>query len=416
MRSSRVAKKAFDAASLRTATVALTCIVLLLPFATKCWAQAPSYSVLYSFQCGPNDGEYPNGNLIADSGGNLYGTTMSGGAFEQGTAYELSADGTETVLHSFAGPPADGTYPQAGLVRDAAGNLYGTTVYGGSFGDGDGTVFEVSASGEETVLYNFGGFLTDGVFPEAGLVRDDAGNLYGTASVGGAFRDGTVFRVSSAGKETVLLSFDGSDGWGPGGGLVRDSAGNLYGTTIEGGESGCPDGCGTVFVLEKTGQEKVLYGFSGPPADGSNPSGNLLRDTEGNLYGATAYGGRGPSCISELGCGTVFKVTPSGEETVLYSFSGGADGGVPPGGLIEDSKGNLYGTAGIGGDLTCGFVGCGVVFELSSTGKEKVLHTFTGPPSDGNGPGALLLSGNAFYGTTGEGGAYNCGTVFKITP
>jgi uncharacterized repeat protein (TIGR03803 family) len=332
--------------------------------------------------------------------------------------YELSANGTETVLHSFAGPPADGATPGAGLVRDGAGNLYGTTVYGGAFGYGDGTVFEVSASGAETVLYDFGQSSSDGVLPQGGLVRDAVGNLYGTTTDGGASGDGTVFRLSPTGKETVLESFDISDGWSPQGNLI-DGTGGLIGATLQGGGgSACLHGCGTVFMVDEAGQETVLYSFAGAPADGADPTGSLLRDGAGNLYGTTAYGGQDTACdfSNGTGCGTVFKLTPSGQETVLHGFSGGAGGAGPAAGLVEDSKGNLYGAAGFGGDRTCASGGCGVVFELSPTGKEKVLYTFTGPPSVGNGPGALLLSGNAFYGTTGEGGAYNCGTIFRITP
>ena len=382
------------------------------------WAQAQNYSVLYSFQCEPSDGAYPYGNLIADSAGNLYGTTINGGSLNFGTVFELSAGGTETILHNFLGSPVDGAWPYAGLVRDDLGNFYGTTYYGGAFDavdGGEGTVFEVPASGAESVLHSFGQSASDGTLPMSTLLRDGAGNLYGTTSNAVSERGGIVFKVSGTGKETVLYAFGGSSGESPLAGLIHDTAGNLYGTTSEGGSGA---GNGTVFELAKAGQEAVLHDFGGSPSDGAGPAGPLLRDSAGNLYGTTLYGGREVTCVGNAtGCGTVFRVAPDGTETVLLSFEGQAGGGVPYGNLVEDKNGNLYGTASLGGSFTCSRIGCGVVFELSAAGKERMLHQFAGPPTDGEEPLAGLLQvGDALYGTTTQGGANGCGTVYQVTP
>jgi uncharacterized repeat protein (TIGR03803 family) len=387
--------------------------------------QAQSYSVVYSFQCGPNDGSGPYGDLIADSVGNLYGTTQFGGSsatpetLGYGTVFEVSATGTEAVLHSFAGPPTDGSQPYAGLVRDAAGNLYGTTAYGGAYDYG--TVFEVAASGAETILHSFTGG-KDEAQPLGNLLLDSSGNLYGTAAGEFTGQFGTVFRLAPSGKIMELYTFAGTpnDGSFPRSGLIHDGAAGLYGTT----EGGGLYLSGTVFELNKAGPDTILYNFTGE-SDGGGPAANLIHDAAGNLYGTTIEGGNTPAgCDFDtyFGCGTVFKVTPGGQETVLYAFTGGADGGVPFSDLVMDSKGNLYGTASIGGisnNELCAGDGepvCGVVFQVSAAGKEKVLHSFTGVP-DGSQPyGGLLRLGNNLYGTTYIGGTEQCGTVYRVTP
>jgi uncharacterized repeat protein (TIGR03803 family) len=218
----------------------------------------------------------------------------------------------ETILHSFTGTGGDGALPMAGLVRDAAGNLYGTTVegraYGGQCGGfgGCGTIFKIDPTGKETVLYVFTGE-TDGQAP-GGLLRDLAGNLYGTTAFGGAGAAGTVFKLDASGKKTVLYSFTGgTDGDEPVGPLVRDKGGNFYGVTNVGGGKGCSSGCGTVFKLSKAGKETILYRFTGG-VDGAYPVAGLLRDKAGNLYGTTLYGGDAKVCSP--GCGVVFEVTP----------------------------------------------------------------------------------------------------------
>jgi uncharacterized repeat protein (TIGR03803 family) len=326
-----------------------------------------------------------------------------------------------TVLHTFAGPPTDGERPLAGLIRDGAGNLYGTTVTGGAYGGG--VVFKLSATGTYTVLHSFTGGGTGGI--HAGLVRDAADNLYGTTEGAGAFGRGVVFELNPSGTETVLHSFNGADGELPSGGLLRDAAGNLYGTA-----GGGASGDGVVFELIRcssvpSGYEprvRVLYSFTGG-ADGFLPLAGVIRDGEGNLYGTTYFGGTKSGACQNGGCGVVFKLSPTGIETVLHTFDW-ADGGNPVAGLVQDAAGNLYGTTSGGGveSSACQTYsgGCGVVFELirGDSGYDfKVLYTFTGG-ADGGGPGAGLIrdpAGN-LYGTASVGGSGGVGVVFKLTP
>jgi uncharacterized repeat protein (TIGR03803 family) len=320
--------------------------------------------ILYSFAGGTADGADPNGGLIIDGAGNLYGTTGRGGADGLGTVFEVSATGTERVLHSFVGGPTDGSNPAAGLVVDGAGNLYGTTYGGGA--SGLGTVFEVSATGAERILHSFAGGAADGANPSARLVIDSAGNLYGTTYGGGASGLGTVFEVSATGAERILHSFAGglTDGASPDAGLLLDGD-ILYGTTSSGsfltaqnGGAACTNnsGCGTVFGLGINGfPQYTVHAFVGGPTDGQDPVGGLLLGSDGNLYGTTYTGGANAN-----GAGTVFQITPAGE-TVLYSFAGGTtDGAGPAGGLAMDSAGNLYGTTQAGGAS-----GAGTVFEIN---------------------------------------------------
>ncbi len=418
-------------------------------------SKAPNYSLLYAFTGA--DGELPQGHVIRDRAGNLYGTTFNGGDLSGcggsgcGVVFKLDRSGKETVLYSFKGG-ADGAFPATDLLRDDWGNLYGTTHGGGdvsvtvcSFNPGCGVVFKVDPTGKETVLYAFTGG-TDGLGPSSGLVRDDAGNLYGTTILGGDLSVvcppfspipgcGVVFKLDPTGKETVLHAFTGGvDGYAPYGDLLRDEAGDLYGAAGNGGDvSGfCSEvvepatgflGCGTLFKLDHTGRFTVLHTFNG--ADGGPfPDGWLVQDNAGNLYGMTGNGGDLSGC-SNLGCGVVFKLDKKGKETVLYSFTGGADGAETLGGVVGDAAGNLYGTTNYGGEFSgslCAGAGCGVAFKLDPTGKETVLYTFTGS-ADGLNPQAGLLQdeeGN-FYGTTYGGGdtsscspPYGCGVVFKI--
>jgi len=317
-------------------------------------------TVLYSFTGGA-DGGKPVAGLVRDGAGNLYGTAANGGVAPTGecpngcgVVFKVSPTGTETVLHSFTGP--DGVIPYSGLVRDRAGNLYGTTANGAA--SGDGVVFKLSPAGTETVLYSFTGG-ADGAVPVAGLMRDGAGNLYGTTQYGGASGNGVVFELircdtAPSGYDfKVLYAFtEQKDGYLPQGGVVQDAVGNLYGTASRGGYWDV----GVVFKLSLTGAETILHTFNG--ADGDDPVAGLIRDSAGNLYGTTysgAYGG-----------GVVFKVSPSGTETVLYSFTGGADGAYPLAGLVRDGAGNLYGTTQFGGAGHCEYgSGCGVVFRLT---------------------------------------------------
>jgi uncharacterized repeat protein (TIGR03803 family) len=315
------------------------------------------------------------------------------------------------VLHSFA-DSSDGEYPDAPLITDSAGNLYGTAqeggVSGGCNGFGCGVVFEMTTAGAETELYTFTGG-DDGAFPMAALLPDGNGGFYGTAQGGGADRLGVVFDLSSDGAETVLHTFaGGSDGDGPESALIADKSGNLYGTTKQGGGACSGFGCGTVYEITPAGTETVLYAFTGG-TDGSNPVAGLIRDKSGNLYGTTEFGGDASGC-GGTGCGTVFKLAPGGALTVLYTFAGSKDGGQPVASLVADSTGNLYGTT-----LFWGADGYGVVFQLAPNGKERVLHTFTNG-DDGAYPwGALLKIGkDKFASTASGGGATDFGTVFKI--
>lgn len=378
-------------------------------------AQAQSYTILYSFQCEPNDGAYPLG-IVRDGTGNLYGISAEGGNQGYGTIFELSATGAESVLHSFAGSPKDGQAPVGGLIRDGAGNLYGATVAGGAFGYG--SVFKLAVTGQETLMHSFLGTRADGQSPAGGVVRDTGGNFYGLSG-GGVFKKGVVYKITPNRNESVLYNFGANyaDGQYPSASLVSDTAGNLYGVTSQGGVHSA----GTVFELSAVGMETVLHSFSGVPGDGANPAGGLIRDQAGNLSGSTFDGGSGGCTIgSGSGCGVVFRLNAKGKEAVLYNFTEVPDGAGPLGALVRDSAGNMYGTTYYGGTGSCddgNGIGCGVIFKVTSTGQESVLYNFTGTP-DGAYPQAPVVrdSEGNLYGTTYYGGAYGCGTVFKYTP
>jgi uncharacterized repeat protein (TIGR03803 family) len=428
----------------------------LLPGAGGKWNE----SVLYSFT-GGTDGANPVAGLVLDTAGNLYGTTASGGITGQGiectysftedscgVVFELSRGSngrwTEQVLHSFAGYPTDGQTPVAGLVFDAAGNLYGTTNGGGTYGSElTGTVFELSPSlngnWKETVLYSFSGG-TDGGSPLAALIFDSAGNLYSTTEYGGdpncnpdqdITTCGVVFELSPNSKggwsESVLHTFSYVDGAYPLGALVFDTVGNLYGTTPVGPGFACNGGCGIVFRLEHdTWDETMIYNFAGA-SDGAEPVAGLVFDGNGNLYGTTQYGGGLASC--GLGCGTVFELSPrsSGKwsERILHRFGSPADqnndGIQPVSSVLLDQVGNVYGTTESGGNQSCYFfLGCGTVFRLSASpiGKwtPSLLYTFS-LSTLGTNPVAGFLSDGAgnFFGTAQTGGAANYGIAFELT-
>jgi uncharacterized repeat protein (TIGR03803 family) len=356
------------------------------------------FTVVYSFTDG-NDGGYSQASLIQDSAGNLYGTTHLGGVNNAGTVFVVSPGGTETVLYAFA-DGSDGGYPTAGLVRDKAGNLYGTT-YGG--GSGYGVVFKVTPEGTETVLHAFAGG-GDGANPLAGLIADKDGNLYGTTTYGGPAGDGTVFKIAAGNTETVLYAFTGgADQANPVASLVEDTAGNLFGTTC----SGLLHQNGTVFEVSKKAAYKTLHAFNGEN-DGGCLEGSLVLDSTGNLYGTAAYAGVN-------GAGVAFELAKSGAENVLYAFTGGKDGGYPDSSLVRDKAGNLYGTTEGGGGAGGGVNGAGVVFKLATNGTERVLHEFTGG-NDGANPEAGLFIGKdrALYGTARNAGVSGAGVVFKL--
>jgi uncharacterized repeat protein (TIGR03803 family) len=377
-------------------------VVLVLGVVTIPSAQAQTFTLLYNFTDGP-DGAYPYAGLVRDAAGNLYGTTYycNCNSSYYGVVFKVDTSGTEIVLYSFAGS-SDGAYPYAGLVLDSAGNLYGTTEVGGA--SGNGTVFKVDTSGSETVLHSFAGGTTDGCNPVGGLLRDKAGNLYGTTEDCGAHGKGTVFEVDTSGTETVLHSFAGgsSDGAYPlYTSLVMDKNGNFYGVTEEGGTSSS----GVVYELTKGGALTVLHSFAGGK-DGCYVLGTPALDKAGNLYGATE--GCGSSQM-----GIAWKVSKKGTETVLHNFAGGSsDGEYPWAGVILDARGNLYGVTVLGGPNSGG-----TVYELNKKGTLTVLHSFS-YNEDGAFPiGGLIrdAKGN-FYGTASVGGKWTVGTVWKLAP
>ncbi len=388
---------------------------------------AQTETVLYRFcslqYCA--DGTTPGATLVLDGSGNLYGTAEGGNSeFYGGVVFKVSSGGAESLVYDFSAI-TQGVAPNGALARDASGNFYGTTA-GGGYDQGKckryygcGVVYKLSG-GVEQVLYTFHG-TTDGLEPNGGLVLDSSGNIYGTTYRSGnkGTGSGLVFKVSSSGSQTVLHQFGTGKGDGrmPTSGLLMDSKGNLYGTTSEGGADGnygpglnCTNRCGTVYEITAAGQEKVLYAFKGSQySDGAAPFASLIMDKQGNLYGTTYAGGA-------YGFGTIFKLTPSGQETVLYSFVGLPDAGNPVGRLLMDSQGNLFGTTSYGGTFDYG-----AVFELSASGKESLLYSFTGG-EDGAYPfDGLIMDGSGnLFGTTELGGNFGnscplgCGVVFKV--
>ncbi len=384
---------------LAAASAALVLAVLLVfGVMTTPSAQAQTFTDLYNFT-GPTDGGYPYAGVVRDAAGNLYGTTYYGGTSGYGTVFQVDKKGTETVLHNFTNG-TDGGYPIAGLIRDEAGNLYGTTSSGGAHNLG--TVFKVNRKGTETVLHSFAGGSTDGCDPYQGVIQDKAGNFYGTTYACGASGGGTVFKLSKQGTLTLLHNFAGgpSDGTAPlYGSLLMDKTGNLYGVTEVGGTAGQ----GVLYKVNTKGTVRVLHNFVNAPTDGCYPLGSVTMDKMNNIYGTTK------SCGTS-GAGVVWKVNKKGAESVLYSFTGGADGASPFAGVILDAKGNVYGDTEAGGAS-----GLGAVYELSKKGTETVLHSFA--ESDGGTPygGVIMDAKGTLYGTTETGGSGNYGVVWQIT-
>jgi uncharacterized repeat protein (TIGR03803 family) len=348
-----------------------------------------NFGLLYSFAGGSGDAADPYHTLIQGSDGDFYGTTLAGGTSNVGTIFKVTPNGTESVFYSFA------SIPYSGLVQSSDGNIYGTTASGGT--SGRGTVFKITPSGTQSVLYSFPAGSSD---PYTGLIQGSDGNFYGTTGAGGTNDDGTVFKITPSGTETVLHVFPktGSDGETPYAGVIQGSDGNLYGTTYFGGANGL----GTVFKVTPGGTETVLYSFAAGN-DGEHPYAGVTQGSDGNFYGTTYQGGTS-------GLGTVFKITPSGTETVLYSFAGSSDGANPEAGLIQGTDGNFYGTT-----LQGGAGGLGTVFKITPSGAETVLHAFAGS-SDGANPSANLVQGSdgTLYGSTGAGGTKGFGTFFKV--
>jgi uncharacterized repeat protein (TIGR03803 family) len=413
-----------SAAKRQIAGIALVAVAFVVTTFAAQSAHAQTFTSLYSFPAGPagpgSSGAYPGAtNLLMNSSGDLIGTTQSGGdqscnpAYGCGVVWVLSPTGSETVLHQFHGSASgDGSDP-GGLVADTkTGLLYGLASGGGAESggcvSGCGTVFSINSAAKETTLHSFTGS-PDGDLPLGTLVLDPAGNLFGVTFYGGNPSSGsgygTVFEVNSSGQESVFYSFTAPpDGSNPNGSLVRDSAGNLYGTTTYGGSGSCNNGflpgCGIVFKVDSSGHETVLYNFTGG-ADGQYP-GSLTIDAAGNLYGKAGYNSYGE----------VFKIDTAGTFSILYNGSFAA--------LIESiilgPSGSFYGTATAGNSSCSG--GCGSVFQLaqnsSGTWRGRILHAFDG--TDGSEPDSLILNNGVIYGTTYMGGSSNYGTIFKLVP
>lgn len=384
--------------------------------------------MLFSFTYA--DGAEPSTSLLLDAKGDLFGTAKTGGPHGQGDVFELEREPnggwTFKILHAFGSPmqgAVDGVEPESGLIADAKGNLYGTTYSGGKHAGG--TVFELSekdGAWSEKILYSFGAFAEDGIEPKGRLLRDSAGNLYGTAFFGGKYIvGGAVFElIPKAGEwtEKILHNFGlGADGIDPIGNLARDARGNLYGTTIGSGDNGA----GSVFELSPEGggwKETILYPFGILPTGPRNPMGGVALDSKGNLYGTSYYGSASPAYP---GRGTVFELMPTAlapwNEKILHSFTPAAtDGANPESNLIFDNKGNLYGTTTTGGTNR----GDGTVFEFSPAagGKWtfKQLCSFGHSATNGRAPygGVVRDAAGNLYGATFVGGKDNYGSIFEV--
>ena len=379
----------------RTLRATLLAAAAAVLFAPGVHAAQP-FKVLYSFT-GKADGANPRGSLLLDSTGNLYGTTVQGGSGGYGVVFRLAPDRTQTPLYSFSGGE-DGHYAYGGLVQDQSGNLYGVTTLGGAYAEGN--VFQLDSAGTLSVLHSFTG-RPDGSTPEHGLTVDKAGNFYGTTPYGG-YGDGIVFKLTPQGTETILHKFaDGyDDGAYPYGGVTLDKKGNLYGTTLDGGSDGLQQGPGVLYKLTSGGKFHVLHHFT--DSTGDYPAAAPLRDGSGNLYGTTSAGG-------SSGTGVLYKLAPDGTYTVLHSFAGGSDGEYGIGRLIMDQTGSLYGVTTEGGACDCG-----TVFKLAADGTYTILHTFAG--TDGRYPadGLIMNRKGQLFGTTYQGGKDDAGAVFRI--
>lgn len=380
-------------------TGSIFCVVLIA-MATTAWAQTES--ILHSFTCAATDGCSPYAGVTLDSSGNIYGTTLTGGTNGVGTVFKLTPSGVFSLVHSFDYTGSDGFVPYAGVTLDSGGNIYGTTYEGGTIGFG--AVYKITPSGTESLLYSFTGG-TDGSYPQSVLVFDKSGNLYGTTSYGGAYGWGTVFKISGSGTFSVLYGFTGAtDGGNPGTNLVLDSSDNLYGITTSGGAYTF----GTVFKVTPSGTESVLYSFNANGKDGFYPFYGVARDPSGNLYGTTGRGG-------SIGVGTIFEVKSSDTESILHSFKGGTDGIFPVGQVVLTSKA-LYGVTHYGGTFDLG-----TIFEITTSGETN-LHAFASNGTDGYFPlsGLAIDSSGNLYGTTTQGGSGpcegGCGAVFKLVP
>ncbi|HEY6273837.1 MAG TPA: choice-of-anchor tandem repeat GloVer-containing protein [Terriglobales bacterium] len=358
------------------------------------------------FQFDNTDGGDPSAALVQGTDGSFYGTTIAGGANDDGTVFKITPQGILTTLHSF--DITEGYAPEASMVLGADGNFYGTTDAGGAYlsacnGYGCGTIFKITPGGALTTLYSFcaQAGCPDGNRPGA-LVQGADGNFYGTTEYGGSDSCpntcGTVFKITPTGVFTGLYKFTPADGFYPSllAGLVQASDGNFYGTTQEGGSVPCHGGaCGTVFRITPEGVLTSLHSFTDSGAEGAGPSGTLIQATDGNLYGTTGGGGHGQDCFHG-GCGTVFKITLQGVYTTLADLN--ITDGSGPFGLIQGTDGNFYGAANQGGSGECN---CGSIFEVTPAGVLTPLHSFN---TSGGGympfSSPIQATNGTFYGTT----------------
>lgn len=398
-------------------------MLLLLVAATTATSTAQTFKTLYNF-CSTSsggvclDGRYPLASLVQGANGDLYGTTAEGGANNgqltiNGTVFRVTTAGKLKTIYNFCSQPSctDGNYPNGGLLLATDGNFYGVTSGGGAYNYG--TVFKITAAGKLKTIYNFCSqpSCADGEYPEAGLIQATNGNFLGTASVGGAYGQGTAFEMTPSGTIIFLYSFCGgscADGGDMKGGLMQAADGNFYGTAYAGGGSDCypVSGGGTFFQLTPSGMETTLAPFCQP--NGFYPDSAPVQAANGNFYGTTAAGGDGNDA------GTFYEMTPAGSATWWYNFclQIGCPDGSNPQALILGTDGNFYGPTSGGGAND----GKGTVFKITPTGQLTTLHSFSGDPTDGTIPnGPLLLDTNGtFYGTTFGGGTHNDGTIFSI--
>jgi uncharacterized repeat protein (TIGR03803 family) len=390
----------------RLSTACLLCMATAIPSAGQ------TFTNLVNFN-GSNGASPIYVRLVQGLDGSLYGTTQGVLGYSNGTVFKVTTTGALTTLYYFALPI--GFRPNAGLVLGADGNFYGTTLETGHV---DGTVFKITPQGVPTLLHGFQG--SDGDYVQSALIQATDGNFYGTTAGGGQWGSGTVFSITPAGTLTTLYNFcsqyegfvNCTDGVSPNGALVQATDGNFYGTTAGGGQWGS----GTVFRITPTGVLATLHSFD-PYTEGYDPAEALIQATDGNFYGTTEFGGDS-TCTAEAGlpgCGTVFKIAPTGTLTTLHSFEI-ADGSLPQAGLVQATDGNFYGTTKHGGSSTAcgGSVGCGTVFKITPSGTFTTVHNFD--QTDGEAPfGGLVQATNGIlYGTTASGGAYGYGSVFEL--
>ena len=391
----------------------MTCVVSVFCVATAIASHAQAFTTLHSFAGSPTEGSYPQAGLIQATDGNFYGTTYGGGTNNDGTVFLITPTGTLTTLYSFCSQAncADGENPYAGPIQATDGNFYGTS---GGGANGRGTVFQITPTGTLTTLYSFCSLANcaDGEYPYAGLIQATDGNFYGTTYEGGTSGAGTVFEITPTGALTTLYSFcslaNCADGQLTRAGLIQATDGNFYGTTFEGGANSY----GIVFEITPTGTLTTLYSFCSQAncLDGKLPFAGVIQSSDGNFYGTTNQGGA-------IDDGIVFEITPTGTLTTLYSFCSKkncTDGAYPGAGLIQATDGNFYGTSGGGAH------NYGTVFEITPTGTLTTLYAFCSKAkcSDGQYPtGPLIQSTNGnFYGMTGGGGANSFGTVYTFGP